>query len=366
VAGGQVHTDVVGGSGALAALPRLGYRPELDGLRAIAVAVVIAYHAEIPGFSGGHVGVIWFFVLSGFLITTLLLEERSSIGDVDLVRFYQRRVLRLLPSLYLMLAVFGILAATILVIDWRDFASAGLYFSNMHPLVFGAGALNIYFLHTWSLSLEEQFYLVWPLVLRRSWPTWVAASGAGFLIVAAFVSRYFDHETTPILTLPIFSMDAFVIGALLALVLRGGKLPAWVMSIWFVGLAAGVMAVDVVVSHDTVGGFAPVRMLISQLAVAVAIAFLVTDRDHLSAAVLRSRPFVYVGLLSYALYLWHYPIFIALTAERQPDMPDLLRHGLKYSLTAVAAVATYHLLERPLGRRRSRLRPRDPRLPSAT
>lgn len=337
---------------------RLGYRPELDGLRAIAVTAVIAYHAEVPGFSGGHVGVIWFFVLSGFLITTLLFEERSSIGDVDLVRFYQRRALRLLPSLYLMLAVFGILAATVLVIDGSDFSSAGLYFSNMHALVFGAGAVNVYFLHTWSLSLEEQFYLVWPLLIRRSWPTWVAASGAVFLIVAAFISRYFDYETTPILTLPIFSMDAFVIGALLALALRGGHIPRWVTSDWFVGLAVAVMALDVVVSHDTVGGFSPLRMVVSQLAVAVVITFLVTQRDRRSAVLLRSRPFVYVGLLSYALYLWHYPIFIALTAERQPDMSNLLRHVLKYSLTALAAVATYHLVERPLGRRRSRLRPR--------
>lgn len=353
---GAVGTDAAPDALETAApVGRLGYRPELDGLRAVAVAAVIGYHAGLPGFSGGHVGVIWFFVLSGFLITTLLLEERDVIGDIDLRRFYQRRALRLLPSLYLMLGVFAIAAVTILTIEGSDFASAGLYFSNMHALVFGVGSVNVFFLHTWSLSLEEQFYLVWPLALPRLRSARSAVGLAFALVAIAFVARFFDHDANPLLTLPLFAMDAFVIGALLAVGRRRNLLARRLLAPWVTAVAVAVMAFDVMVSHEAVHGWLPLRMLVSQIAVAVVILRLVADREWGLGVFFARRWMVYVGLLSYALYLWHYPIFIALHADRQPDMPGIVRHLLKYSLTVVAAVGTYHLVERPLARRRSRL-----------
>lgn len=335
---------------------RLGYRPELDGLHAFAVAVVVTYHAGVPGFSGGHVGVLWFFVLSGFLITTLLLEEKDRAGSIGIKRFYQRRALRLLPTLYLVLAVFFVLSLVVITIDAREFISAGLYFSNMHPLVFGADAEQPFFLHTWSLSLEEQFYLVWPLVIARLAMGRTALALAVGLIGVAFVSRLFISTDPGFLNLPLFSLDGFAVGAILAVAVRRRRAPDWLFSSGVLLVAGVVMVFDVVVSQSTVEELIPVRMLISQLAVAIVILHLVSKPDSRVAASLRRRPLVYVGLLSYALYLWHFPIFEAFTAERMGDMEPALRHGAKYLLTVLCAVATYHFLERPISKRRARLR----------
>ena len=117
-----------------------------------------------------------------------------------------------------------------------------------------------------------------------------------------------------------------------------------------------VMAFDVLASQSAVQGLLPIRMLVSQVAVAIIILHLVSEPESRMSTSLRLRPLVYSGLLSYALYLWHFPIFELFTAERMGDMPPVLRHGAKYLLTAVSAVATYHILERPISKRRARLR----------
>jgi len=334
----------------------LGYRPELDGLRAFAVGVVVAYHAGVPGFSGGHVGVAWFFVLSGFLITTLLLEERDRAGFIGIRRFYQRRALRLLPTLYLVLAVFFVLSLAFVTIDHREFISAGLYFSNMHPLVFGTDAEQPFFLHTWSLSLEEQFYLIWPLVIARLTMGRTALALAIGLIGVAFVSRLFIDTDPSALNLPVFSLDGFAVGAILAVAVRRRRAPRWCFSLGVTLATCLVMTFDVIVSQSAVQGLIPMRMLVSQVAVAIVILHLVSEPESRLSTLLRMQPLVYVGLLSYALYLWHFPIFELFTAERMGDQLPVLRHGAKYLLTAVCAIATYHLLEQPISKRRARLR----------
>jgi peptidoglycan/LPS O-acetylase OafA/YrhL len=162
---------------------RLGRRPELDGLRGIAILLVVARHADTPGCaSGGAIGVTMFFTLSGFLITSLLLEESASTGRVDLAAFYRRRALRLFPALFACIAVTIVLA--VLLGTWiaseQMVAAALLYFGNWALIARAeAGVLG----HTWSLSVEEQFYVTWPLVLvlfgrSRRAVIWLAGTGA--------------------------------------------------------------------------------------------------------------------------------------------------------------------------------------------
>ena len=145
------------------------YRPELDGLRALAVVLVMGSHFNLPGFSsGGFVGVTLFFVLSGYLITSVLVAERHAIGSVSLRRFYLRRAARLLPALAVLLVVVG---GSLVAMDAAGVAAAGvtsaaLYVSN---LAVAAGVNTGPLEHTWSLAIEEQFYLVWPAVLLALW-----------------------------------------------------------------------------------------------------------------------------------------------------------------------------------------------------
>ena len=157
-----------------ASLNRRAYRPELDGMRTLAVMVVVAFHAQVSGFDGGFIGVDMFFVLSGYLITGLLVNEAAS-GSVDLRRFYARRSRRLLPAS--LLAITAIAATWLLTASFvarrpliGDARAASLYFANWH---FAAQATDYFaignqpspYLHFWSLAVEEQFYMVWPAVV---------------------------------------------------------------------------------------------------------------------------------------------------------------------------------------------------------
>ncbi|MGH7656940.1 MAG: acyltransferase family protein, partial [Gemmatimonadales bacterium] len=158
------------------------YRPDIEGLRAIAVLLIVAFHAGVPGFTGGFVGVDVFFVLSGYLITWLLVDEAERTGTINLGRFYARRARRLLPALALVLIV--TLAVTALLyapyeqrVLAKTWAATAFYASNIH---FASDAMNYHgaaaetnpLLHTWSLSVEEQFYLLWP---------WLVLGGLGVL-----------------------------------------------------------------------------------------------------------------------------------------------------------------------------------------
>jgi peptidoglycan/LPS O-acetylase OafA/YrhL len=149
----------------------LGHRPELDGLRAIFILLVLCVHSGIPFMQGAGLGVDGFFVLSGFLITCLLLQEWQQRGSISLKRFYIRRALRLLPALFVMLAFVSLITVISLkgegaLATWRGVILSFLYVSNWVSVLFpdysiGVGLMS----HSWSLALEEQFYLIWPLLL---------------------------------------------------------------------------------------------------------------------------------------------------------------------------------------------------------
>ena len=178
---------------------KLGRRPALDGLRGICVLLVIALHADLPFSKGGFLGVDGFFVLSGFLITTLLVEEWHRAGKISLRAFYIRRALRLFPAL-LVLLVFSVLITLLLLrgdaaaSSWRGIFLASFYASDWATVIFGNNSSGLGIVqHTWSLGVEEQFYLLWPLLLvfmftLRMRTKWILAV-VSLLIVASALWR---------------------------------------------------------------------------------------------------------------------------------------------------------------------------------
>jgi peptidoglycan/LPS O-acetylase OafA/YrhL len=264
----------------------VAYRADLDGLRAIAVALVIVTHAKWPWVNnGGDAGVTAFFVLSGYLITNLLIDQRERRGRIDILAFYRRRVVRLGPALLGLLAfvlVFGV------VVGWGDrswqlgIASSLAYFSNWVQV----GNVNIDPLgHTWSLAIEEQFYLVWPallIVLRGRLLTFAIAAiivASAIRLVATGPLEYFSTITRA---------DAILVGCVLALIRPSW--PAWIAAIGLVALIAVPMLDP---SHD-------VMIPVAMIATAAVIGGRLRPLGRLAP----------VGLRAYSLYLWNWPMTI--------------------------------------------------------
>lgn len=190
------------------------YRPGLDGLRTIAVYVVVAFHAAVPGFGGGFIGVDLFFVLSGFLVTNVLLTELADSGRLRFSRFYSRRFRRLLPAAAVVVAVSAVAMVLVTPVTERftlvgDARSALLYFANWHFVAeaqdyFGGEAESSPFLHFWSLSIEEQFYFVFPITLvglaalaRRTGPTTIPI-GLGVLGAVSVGAQLYWASADPL------------------------------------------------------------------------------------------------------------------------------------------------------------------------
>ncbi|MGO9487082.1 MAG: acyltransferase family protein [Rhodomicrobium sp.] len=293
------------------------YRPDIDGLRAIAVLAVVFYHAGLPGFSGGFVGVDVFFVISGFLITQIVWSELEA-ERFSLVGFYIRRVKRIFPALFAVLVLSSI-AAFILLVP-RDLIAFGeslnatvLFFSNFywikHADYFAGPSIDNPLLHTWSLSVEEQFYAVWPLTLllfRRLLP----AKALPYLILALTLVSVVLAEAR----LPDYPKDAFYfpwcrmgelfLGALLAVSpvsLQGNRLPK---ILGIAGLAAIGTAIFL---YDTSTGFPGVNALLPCAGAALIIA--AGTLPNPVATLLSFEPIRRIGLISYSLYLIHWPLF---------------------------------------------------------
>lgn len=305
---------------------RLGYRPGLDGVRGFAVVLVLALHWWPTSFPGGFIGVDLFFVLSGFLITTLLIDENARTGTVSLKRFYERRARRLFPALSVLLAVCVTLPSA-----WMALYLANWARIDGHLI---GGPLE----HTWSLAIEEQFYLVWPLVflaLRRS-------SRAPLFVALAIVAVMF-HRLTVDPTWAVNGFDARADGLLigcLAAYLRPalGEWRGWRL----VALgSAGLLA------WWTMIGIDPVRF--GYTLVALACVPLLYAGAQVTAGPLTSAPMRRLGVLSYSLYLWHYPVTWWL---RGGDMHNssAATTALAVGLSAVVAVASWRFVEMPLRR----------------
>jgi len=353
-----------------------GYRPELDGIRALAVVSVLLYHGTVWWASGGFLGVDLFFVLSGYLITTLLLIEQARSGTVALRAFWGRRLRRLLPALLVVLAWVGVYAAVFAdpaqVDTLRGDAIASLFYVANWRFVFSGASYFEQFLapsplrHMWSLAIEEQWYIFWPIIVMvglrysRNAKVWVLGISAATALSAGIMFVLFDPDADP--SRVYYGTDAraqaLLIGAGLAFLLRstqgaGGRpLPehaqravkaAGVLSFSVVLLMLFVLATDDA-SWMYRGGFT-----VFALAAAGLIAGIVQPGANPLRSALAFGPLPAIGRISYGLYLYHWPVYVLLTAERTGIDGDALL-WLRLTATTVIAVVSYHVVEMPIRR----------------
>jgi peptidoglycan/LPS O-acetylase OafA/YrhL len=338
-------------------MKKLGHQPGLDGVRGIAIALVVSYHA-FGWPRGGYFGVDLFFVLSGFLITTLLLEEHAMTGCISLRAFYERRARRLLPALFMLLAVYAAVESAVGGHPWAPVLE-GLFYSTNFVVAFGGPHTPISQL--WSLGAEEQFYVLWPLVmillLRRRpnllapliFCSLAAASAEGIWLTASGASL-------PRVTYGPDTRSVGLLAGCLFAVSRN-RIPVKVLrrrSALIVVTAAPLATLAIAFLDPG----APLRELVLPL-LALWFAGLVYEAtdNGLVARLLAQRPLAFMGGISYSLYLWH-PLVITFFGTH----PSFVIGVAAVAVSLVIAALSTRYVERPF--RRSRIRDARPVVPA--
>lgn len=348
--------------------PHMGYEPSLDGIRAFSVVAVMLYHANIAWLPGGFLGVEVFFVVSGFLITSLLIEERESTQRIDLKQFWIRRARRLLPALFVMLSATAICVAfyaTDSAPDFRRdvFPSLG-YFSNWWQIFavdtpyFAASSLPV-LRHLWSLAVEEQWYLMWPLLFafvfgakwmrpKISGVVLVVCSGA---VMAATALRFVqDNETrTNFLYLSTLTRSSgLLLGAAVAMLWRPWRKNA--LSSWWRSSIADALAIASIVVIGVLMATVHVAdpflyqggLAATTLASAVMVAVVMRPNGLIVKRFFSQNFFVEIGRRSYGLYLWHWPIFVVVHARDSGN-----RFAVALAATIIINEFVYQYVEIP-------------------
>jgi peptidoglycan/LPS O-acetylase OafA/YrhL len=388
---------------------RHSYLPGIDGLRAVAVMAVLFYHAEMAWMPGGFLGVEVFFVISGYLITGLLIAEWRKTGGINLGRFWFRRARRLLPAVFaLLIAVlaFAVIFLPEEVASLRfDALAAAFYVSNWfqifsHKSYFEAIGRPSLLRHLWSLAVEEQFYLVWPVVLaiflgiisrlrpgphaepdadsqKKSHSQYRAPLAifalAGAMASALLMAVLYNPDVDP--SRIYYGTDTraagFLIGATLAMLLPATQAEqaaplrfGWLLDVVGVISLAALTAIFVFVSEINpylyLGGFTVVAVC-----TVAAIYATVRNGSHLFTRLLSLPVIRWIGLRSYSIYLWHWPIFAVTRPQLDVQMGDLPLMLLRLGLTAICAELSYRFIEQPIrdgaiGRLWSKLRQAPP------
>ena len=342
----------------------LKYRPDIDGLRAIAVLGVVFYHADL-GFPGGYVGVDVFFVISGYLITSLILKELKS-GHFSMLNFWERRARRILPAL-------AVLVAVVLAVGWfvmlpADYETLGkqtialVFFSSnikfwMESGYFDSLASEKPLLHTWSLSLEEQFYLVIPIVLgllfklRRS--GWVVPVLGGICLASFALSIFWvEHQREAAFYLLPARAWELGLGSIVAFCVPVSR--AWVRNgMAWLGLLGILCPFFFYSSQTSFPGLAALPPVVgAALLIWSGMAFEKNSSASFLSRVLAVRPFVWIGLISYSLYLWHWPIF-AFTKYFWNSTPSPLINSLLAAASFFLAWLSYRFVEQPFRSRQT-------------
>jgi peptidoglycan/LPS O-acetylase OafA/YrhL len=367
------------------------YRPALDGLRALAVSAVLLFHGGVSVLPGGFLGVDAFFVLSGFLITSLLLAEQAATGGIRLGAFWIRRARRLLPALLVVLVAVvltyrSVLAGPELALLRGDALAALAYVANWRMIYrgddyFARSSVPSPLQHTWSLGIEEQFYLLWPLILvvtlwlarrwltgSRSRPLLLAISLAG--VAASAVAEAWFYRTVDV-DRAYFGTDtraqALLLGCALAAVLSrpgvpgasantgagpnrvAGATATWPSRVVGVLSLVGLVGTGWLWTHAGgtdawlyFGGFTA-----GGLAVAAVIAHTAMSPTGVTARALALPPLVWLGRISYGVYLWHWPVYGLLNADRTSLSGEALL-AARVGATLAVAFASYVLIEQPV------------------
>lgn len=355
----------------------LGYRPALDGLRGVAILAVIATHAKFASGWFGDFGVDTFFVLSGFLITSLLIEEWDRFHAISLRRFYARRALRLLPALLLMIAVFvtwhWVMSPRAVSARTAIDGLIALFYSTNWMFALGLRQPAHVFAHTWTLSIEEQFYLTWPimliLLLRR---TVSRASLARWVLLAMFILMVERVILIAAIPTGVYAWlnygtdaraDVLFTGCVAGIAFHSNSIfqhkrckRAIKYLAWLVGIPGFLLISHVAhlsVDFDAIA----LDIAIAVFAVLILVEAVVSQEGVLGQ-VLSQRWLVYVGKISYGLYLWHYPIFSEVQGRHWRIGYEIL---VEVTLTILATATSFYFIERPALKLKSRFSPRADR-----
>jgi peptidoglycan/LPS O-acetylase OafA/YrhL len=339
--------------------PKLPFRPDIEGMRALAITLVVFSHAGLPLFRSGFIGVDIFFVLSGYLITGLLLEEIQSTGRLDLARFYARRARRLLPAAMLLVLVVCVVEAIVVspIIQFRVlkaalatvFYSSNIHFAHLDLKYFEQDSAINPLLHTWSLAVEEQFYLFWPILLllltrtgkrRKNVVIALAAMAAASFIFCVGLTRL---NPPAAFFLPLPRVWEFCAGGIIAFVpvARLGKqkrIYAWMGGVGLILLLLAAEWIRASIFPGYVAAIPALGTMAVLLAGAVAPVSLIPR-------LLGVRPMLVLGGLSYSLYLWHWPALVI--AQQLLPSGALVRLGA-IGVAVLLASVTHYTFENPI------------------
>ncbi len=346
------------------------YYPALDGVRSLAVGIVLAAHGGVSWFRSGGVGVDLFFVLSGFLITSILAAEAGATGSLNFRNFYVRRFLRLAPALFVTCAF---VAAWFWATGGR-IPGAAIVFALTYTANWARGLFDAdlsWLTHCWSLAIEEQFYVIWPLVILALERRVTDARTKGFLLLigalliavyrAGLVGLYTDERINYGLDT---RMDSLMAGAALAYFVRAlPKAGLTDASSRLLGRVLAPAALLVLLSiPQIVTWYSPWMGRFGYVIVATASACLLADlvagRHSLFARAFAWGPLVWLGRISYGIYLLHLPIYFIVEAAL-PGWTHLEKLPLKLALSLAAAAASFYVIERPCLRLKARFESRD-------
>ena len=341
-----------------------GYRPALTGIRALAVYIVILFHSDIPMFSSGYIGVDLFFVLSGFLVCNVLVDEYEKNGKLTLPKFYARRMRRLLPAMGAMVLsvslFYVLLQNTAERIKFIPSArSAFLYFANWNFIIesadyFSPEAKSNPFGHLWSLAIEEQFYLFFPIFLALTYK--IAKRFGKRLLIAIplcllFASLFLQVLLNSNVARSYYGTDTkiyqLLAGAILAIWLRDRKVVFKISSRFINGL--GILAsfgFVLLATRFSAQLSASQTGIIATVLGVMMIFSIENQRNGALSRLFSFRPFVYLGNISYATYLWHWPIIIVL--RQLFDIGPIVLTVCTIGLSTIFASASFHMLEMPI------------------
>lgn len=343
----------------------MGYRKEIDGIRAISVLAVIFFHAGFDFVKGGFIGVDIFFVISGFLITGIILDDYEK-GQFSIASFYERRARRILPALYLMLLVtFGAFVATALpsnlVSISESLIASALFYSNIYfsenANYFSQDSSLIPLIHTWSLAVEEQFYVIFPLLMvgMMKVKSWLRISLFMALLIAlvGLSQELKNEDPASAFFLAQVRGWAILAGALLAMILRLELVTKWQRAIPvaladIIAVSALAMVVAPMFWVEQSMGWPSKLTLIPVAGTCLLLVF--ASRDTFTGKLLGVRPLVLIGLCSYSAYLWHQPVF-AFFKYQAADPVTLPTQLALILIMLVIAYLSWRFVEAPFRQR---------------
>jgi peptidoglycan/LPS O-acetylase OafA/YrhL len=349
---------------------KITYRPEIDGLRAIAVGAVILYHSQITifgyqPFKGGFIGVDIFFVISGYLITSIILKELVTTGSFSFKYFYERRIRRILPALiFVMLVSFPFAWMYLLPSDFIDFSKSILYslgFSSNYYFWYSGqsyGAESGFlkpFLHTWSLSLEEQYYILFPVVLLITFKYFrkylIHILILGFVIslgLAEWTSRNYSSASFYFLHTRMWELLAGSILAYFEIMGGGGEGEARfkykILNLILPSVGLFIIGYSILFFNDKM--FHPSFHTLSPI---IGVCFIIwfSNKNELTTKILSTKLFVGIGLVSYSLYLWHYPVFAFVRGNQFFIEGNIINKIIIVLVTFTLSIISYYSIEKP-------------------